>query len=230
VIVGGLVAIIAGTIAILLAYQAMIGFGWTSAGTSNAQPNKPPQQPATIETIGTLRQYVLSSPHWLTTPTTFTARLKITLERQATTGHSAAVRLNPGGTDVEADSVEDIAQNGSEITGVVIVVGRVQEESASPVIWAPGGHARVGPDHNVVLESPSRRVRIFGLISGQPRRGEVVYFPGVVVAVGYTSNGVATAYVISLSAAVTTRLTTSGAIKVLIKAYPLHGAQRRPRR
>jgi len=225
-----LVGTIGSAIAILFAYQAMAILGWTSGGTPDAQANKSPQQPATIETIGTLSQYVLSSPHWLTTPTTFTARLKITLERQATTGHSAAVRLNPAGTDVEADSVEDIAQNGAEIAGVVIIVGRVQEANASPVIWAPHGRATAGPNHDTVLESPNRKVRIFGLISGHPRSGEVVYFPGVVVAVGYTSNGVATAYVISLSAAVTTRLTTSGAIKVLIKAYPLHGDQSRVRR
>jgi hypothetical protein len=160
----------------------------------------------------------VSNPNWLDTPTTFAARLRITLDEQATEGHPAAVSLNATGTDLEAHSVEDLAQNGADISGVVMVVGRVRTVSASPVTWTSGGHETRGPKHDAVLEAPDKRSVIFGLIAGKLRRGQIVYFPGVVVAVGDTKSRTATAYVVSVSAALT-RVPTSGAIQVLIKAY-----------
>lgn len=212
VILGGLAAIAAAaTVAII----ASLGGSYIGQSSSSQIASTP----AEISTPDQLHEYLLAQPIWDRHPTTFAAMLVAAIKTQASTGHPATVRLNGTGTDVEAHSVSDLAQNGATIhSGAVIIVGRVRAASASPVIWAPNGHETPGPDRDTTLESPNGKTVIYGLIAGSLEPGRVVYFPGVVVAVGDTANGAATAYVVSLAPSAS-RTPTSGAIRMLINAY-----------
>jgi hypothetical protein len=197
-----------------------IGADPSSGGLAAAPPSE-------ISTPANLAEYLRLQPIWTGTPTTFTATLHMSLAFQASTGQRAAVRLNSTGTDIEAHSVEDIAQNGAGINlGSIIVVGRVRSASTSPATWAPGGRTTPGPNHDVVLESPNKKTIVFGLVAGDLSSGAVVYFPGVVVAVGHTRGGAVTAYVVGLSAAIS-RSPTSGAIRILIDAYSVRATLKR---
>lgn len=126
---------------------------------------------------------------------------------------------------VQAHSVSDVAQNGATLNlGPIMVVGRVRECTASPVTWEPQEHKASGPSTDAELESPDKKTVIYGLIAGKLSQGEVVYFPAVVVAVGHTRNGTGTAYVVSLSAAVSTTA-SSGDVDLLVSAYVSPGIE-----
>jgi len=180
-----------------------------------------PVAPPKISTPSDLKQYILAQTDWNSEPTTFSAMLTIAVNEQSSPEHPPRVTLKVSGTDIEAQSVSNLAHDGAKLRGgPIVIVGRVRESTASPVNWEPQGHTAPGPDFDAELESPNKRTVIYGLIAGKLRKGEVVYFPGVVVAVGRTKGGAATAYVVSLSAALS-RMPTSRAIEVLIDAYPI---------
>jgi hypothetical protein len=177
--------------------------------------------PRKISTPADLRNYILAQPDWSGQPATFTAMLTIAVKEQSSPERPARVAMKVSGADVEAQSVSSLAHDGAKLRdGPIIIVGRVRESTASPVVWDPQGHEVEGPDTDAELESPDKNAVIFGLIEGSLSKGQVVYFPGVVVAVGHTKGGAGTAYVVSLSAAIS-RTPTSGAIKVRIDAYSM---------
>jgi hypothetical protein len=188
-----------------------------------AGPGPSRTSPSAIRTPTDLREYLASLPIWSDRPTIFNPTVRMSIELQATDQQQPpAVRLNATGTDLETASVSEVAENGAALgTSTFIVVGRIRSTNTGPLPWEPNGHSAEGPNHDVELESPDRRTMIFGLIAGNPTVGEIVYFPALLVAVGYTRDGEATAFVVSLATAID-RSPTSGAIRALIDAYLHH--------
>jgi hypothetical protein len=212
VILAGVAGLVAAALVAAAGFAAMRLLHSPTTPTQPAAPGK-------ISTPNALKKYVLTRTAWSGEPAIFAAMLKIAVSDQASPGHPPRVRLNATGTDVATQSVSNLAQNGARLHGgPMMIVGRVRESTASPVVWDPQGQEAEGPDTDAELESPDKKMVVFGLIEGSLSKGQVVYFPGVVVAVGHTKGSAGTAYVVSLSTAIS-RVPTSGAIRVRFDAY-----------
>ena len=187
-----------------------------------SSPAPAPKIPTKISSTHDLENYIRGQFKWRAELAMFPAMLKRALNEQALT-HPLQVNMNGSHTDLQAQSVTNLATNGADFrSGPIVIVGRIRESIASPVEWSPTGRVTFGPDRNTVLESPNKKLIIYGLLQGDDLLpGRIVYFPAVVVAVGDTSTGTATAYVVSLAAAISSP-TTSGEVELLIHAYSIH--------
>jgi hypothetical protein len=210
--------VIVGTMgALLVAGVTALLTGSLPSDSASAPSSGDP--PTSISSAAELAAYVRAQSLWSDHPTTFPTTLELAVSEQSSSRHAVTVSLNAARTDVVAHSVGFLADDGASVNfSVIIVVGRVRSASISAAVWKHQGVAMSGPDHDTLLESQNGRNLIYGLVGGQLKRNTVVYFPGVVVAVGHTARDAATAYVVGL-APVSTRRPGSGTIRTLVASY-----------
>ena len=194
--VGLAAAVIAGVLTVALAaliVARMPGGGVRAASESGRTAGAP----SDIASVADLRRYVVSRSLWRGTPTTFPGSLQIAFGQQFVTGSPTLAAVDGGAAS--AYSVSELIGDGASLAGEPIyVVGRVASRTSSPV--GTDGWTREGA-LDVELAGPSGPDRVHGLISygyAAPAVGTVVFFRAVVAAVGTTTGGRSTTYVISL--------------------------------
>jgi hypothetical protein len=201
---------------VTLLATAAVPFGVKLLSAASSPGNDPPSILSRAEDLG---EYVRDQPYWSGPPSMFKDALADAFEDQDEPTHPVFVQLNAAGTDLEAHSVSYLAQNGAAVRSVVmVIVGRVRSVSSSAAQWAPQGKTEPGPNRDIVLESANHSNVIYGFVSGSPRAGAIVHFPGLVVAVGRTKEGASTAYVVGVGTA-TSRPPASGAIRDVMRHY-----------
>ncbi len=181
------------TVATALVVARLPGSGPRPASAAG----RPATAPSDIASTADLRRYVLSRSLWHRTPRTFPASLGIAFGQQFVTGSPTLAAVDGGAAS--AYSVSELIGDGASLAGEPIyVVGRVVARSSSPV--GTDGWTREGA-LDVVLAGPNGPDRVHGLISygyAAPPVGTVVFFRAVVAAVGTTTAGHSTTYVIGL--------------------------------
>jgi hypothetical protein len=181
-------------------------------------PPASPTAPNAIRSAADLRQYILSRPIWKTAPTTFADSINIAFNR----GPAADTIQLASGVPV-AYSVSKLISDGASLANQPVeptyIVGRVVSSIQSPVATDGWNSETV---NDIVLSGAHGPDRVYALVTGVPQVGDVVYFPGVVAAVGTTEGGSATTYVIGLDDPQPTSeygLTTSDTVAGLAKQF-----------
>jgi len=192
----GLTAAVIGGM-LMVAVAALIVARMPGSGARTATAAGRAGAPSDIASTADLRRYVLSRLLWRSTPRTFPASLQIAFGQQFVTGSPTLAAVDGGAAS--AYSVSELVGDGASLAGEPIyVVGRVVARTSSLV--GTDGWTREGA-LDVVLAGPSGPDRVHGLISygyAAPPVGTVVFFRAVVAAVGTTTPGRSTTYVISL--------------------------------
>lgn len=155
-----------------------------------------PTAPASINSADDLGQYVRSRSIWGPKPTLFKSSLDLAFKAPSDNAPSLAAVGN--GTAIGYSASDLISQGATRSGQPVYVVGRIAGSVASPVGTDNWNLTEKATDIHVV--GPSGSPVVYALVgsNGDVTNGHVVYFRAVVAAIGQTTAGLPTVYLIGL--------------------------------